>query len=155
MRHNKKLIWILAVLLTVVWGAVIYRVVEAVSQGDSGDVAVQEPAKTATSRDVNRVEFKEDIRDPFEFRAEIIRKGAAKKDTTANAVWTEPPFKLVGIMQKDKLTTAVIQRNDGVTFFVRKGDTLAGMKIFSLDQQTVEYVYRGQRKEWKLGRMMQ
>jgi hypothetical protein len=80
----------------------------------------------------------------FEMASE---QNVVKKDTTANSNWREPPFKLVRIMQKDKLTTAVLQRDDGATFFVRKGDTLAGAKILSLDQQIVEYAYRGQRKE--------
>jgi hypothetical protein len=149
-RHNKKLVWVLAVLVTVIWGVVIYRIVEAVSQGDSGDVTALGPTSVAPSKEGSRVDFKDDVRDPFEFRADVPKKSIAKKDTTANAAWTEPPFKLVGIMQKDKLTTAVLQRNDGATFFVRKGDTLSGVKILSLDQQMVEYTYRSQKKTWKL-----
>ena len=150
MRHNKKLIWVLAVLLTVVWGAVIYRVVEAVSQGDSEDVAAPESANAAPSKESRRIAFGEDVRDPFEFHAEARKTVTARKDTAAKPAWIEPPFKLVGIMQKDKLTTAVLQREDGVTFFVRKGDTLAGIKILSLDQQTVEYAYQNQKKSWRL-----
>jgi hypothetical protein len=149
-RHNKKLIWVLGVVLTVVWGAVIYRIIDAVSQGDAGDASVREPTKVASSKETNRIEFKEGVRDPFEFLAEVHKKSITKKDSSANAAWTAPPFKLVGIMQKDKLTTAVLQRDDGVTFFVRKGDTLGGLKILSLDQQTVEYLYRSQKKSWKL-----
>ena len=140
----------LAVVLTVVWGAVIYRIVEAVSQGDSGDVTTLGPTTAAPSKEGSRVDFKDDVRDPFEFRADVPKKSIAKKDTTANAAWVVPPFKLVGIMQKDNLITAVLQRNDGVTFFVRKGDTLGGLRILSLDQQTVEYAYRGEKKTWKL-----
>lgn len=104
----------------------------------------------ASAKETNRIEFREDVRDPFDFRTEVQRKSVAKKDTAVNAAWLDPPFKLVGIMQKDKLTTAVLQRDDGVTFFVRKGDTLGGVKILNLDRQTVEYVYRSQKKSWKL-----
>ena len=155
MRHNKKLIWVLAVILTLVWGAVIYRIVDAVSQGDTGDAAIQETTKVVSSKETNHIDFSENVKDPFEFRTEVHKKVLVQKDSTAKLAWTEPPFKLVGIMQKDNLTTAVLQRDDGVTFFVRKGDTLAGLKILTLDQQAVEYVYRGQRKEWKLSRALQ
>jgi Tfp pilus assembly protein PilP len=142
--------WVLAVVVTVIWGAVIYRIVDAVSQGDTGDAAIQETTKVVSSKETHHIDFSENVKDPFEFRSEVHKKVIVQKDTTAKVAWTEPPFKLVGIMQKNDLTTAVLQRDDGVTFFVRKGDTLAGLKVLTLDQQTLEYMYRNQKNSWKL-----
>lgn len=144
--------WILGILVIAIWGAVVYRIVDAIAQGDSGDNIVQGSAIAGTTRASGQFAYKEDVRDPFAFRAEPPRKPGVKRDTTVGAGWTEPPFKLVGIMQKDRLTTAVLQRNDGATFFVRKGDTLSGLKVLAIDQESMKYEYRNQRRSWTLVR---
>lgn len=154
MKHNKKLTFVLTLLVVGIWGTIVYRFVEAVSESDSGEVILSDqelssrPAKAS-----ERFIYKDDVRDPFQFRTPQPKQQAASKDTASKAIWTEPPFKLVGIMQKERVTTAVLQRDDGTTVFVRKGDTLSGLRILSIADDSVQYAYRNQRRTWSLGRV--
>ena len=155
MKQNKGLTVVLAVLVLAIWGTIIYRIVDAVSEGDSEEVIIPQSGTSSSEKAGERFVYKDDVRDPFQFRSESSRKPVAAKDTTVTPIWTEPPFKLVGIMQKERLATAVLQRDDGATFFVRKGDTLGGLKILNIDQKRVEYLYRAQKRSWNIAPVAQ
>ena len=150
MIHNKKLLWVLGILLAGIWGTVIYLIVSAVGEGGSGESVTVEGPAGGSSPVTERFVYRKDVRDPFAFRQEVQKKASGKKDSTTAKAWSEPPFKLIGIVRKDQMATAVLQRADGETFFVRKGDTLGGMKVLGIEAPLVRYAFRGQDRTWSL-----
>jgi hypothetical protein len=153
-KHNKKLTFFLALLVVGIWGTIVYRFVAAVSDSDSGEVILSgQESSVHLAKASERFIYKDDVRDPFQFRPPPPKQRAASKDSSTKPIWTEPPFKLVGIMQKERVTTAVLQRSDGATFFVQKGDTLAGLKILSVTDTLVQYRYANQHRSWSFGRI--
>lgn len=148
---NKKLTRVLAVLVIVVWGSVAYRVYVSIVQ-TYGDVAAHASRIDISGKDMPvPYLYASDVRDPFRY---VV---SARKDSTKRAVhsatlaaWTPPPMKLAGVLAADKIKTAILERSDGVVFFVHEGDTLAGVKVLKIHDRMVRYTYRMKSDEWEL-----
>ncbi len=145
---QKPLTRALMILLLMIWGAVAYQVVDAVSRMDSPP----EPA-SACAIPEKRPPFiyKADVPDPFTGRQ-------ANADSTVRIIrkkpkplpWMPPPLALTGILTQKKKATAVLQSSDGTTFFLGRGDTLRGVRILRIDPRVVLYSYSGKKGQWVL-----
>ncbi len=148
---NKKLTRVLAVLVIAVWGSIGYQVYVSIVQV-YGDVAAPASRIDMSGKEMPvPYVYASDVRDPFRY---VV---SARKDSTKRAVysatlaaWTPPPMKLTGVLFADKVKTAILERSDGVVFFVHEGDTLAGVKVWKIHDRMVRYTYQKKNDEWEL-----
>lgn len=145
---QKPLTRVLMILLLMIWGAVAYQVVDAVSRMDA-------PPEPASARAIPEKRppfvYKADVPDPFTgrlVRVDSTLGGVRKKPKPLP--WMPPPFALTGILTQKKKATAVLQASDGTTFFLGRGDTLRGVRILRIDPKIVSYSYSGMKAQWVL-----
>ncbi len=145
---QKPLTRVLMILLLMIWGAVAYQIVDAVSRMD----APPEPASALAIPEKRQpFVYKADVPDPFTGRQ-------AQADSTAQRMrkkpkplpWMPPPLALTGILTQKKKATAVLQATDGTTFFLARGDTLRGVRILRIEPKIVSYSYSGKKAQWVL-----
>jgi len=148
MKNNKKLTWFLAAILVGIWSAIAYQVFEAVGFADDEGVETSAP-KAAPQNAGERFTFEQDVRDPFQY---VVRKERPKEVRQAlrEVLWVPPPFRLTGIVIKEKRKIAVLETADGATHFVAEGETLGGVTLLKILERTVTYKYLNQTKDWAL-----
>lgn len=145
---QKPLTRVLMVLLLMIWGAVAWQVVDAVSRMDA-------PPEPTSARAIP------EKRPPFVYRADVpdpFTGRQAKADSTVRRIrkkpkplpWMPPPLALTGILTQKKKATAVLQGSDGTTFFLGRWDTLLGVRILRIEPKMVSYSYSGKKALWVL-----
>jgi Tfp pilus assembly protein PilP len=147
---NKKLTWVLVALVAGIWGTIAYQLYTSMAEDDRDNSPSVSPMQLSS----NPVPFvyASDVRDPF--RYVVARRDTTKKvsPTTPTKVWTPPALKLSGILLTGKRRTAMLEGTDGAVFFVHEGDTLRGVKLLKISDQTVGYVYQSKKDEWTIPR---
>ena len=146
MRH-RKLTWFLALIVAGVWGSIAYQVyssitVESKDQSVFQDKKVHMGAREAYAYVCN-------VRDPFAY-VSAVRVPMKGMGSARLSEWIPPPLKLSGILRNGKSKTAVLERNDGDVFFVHEGDTLEGVRVLSIQDRVVHYVYRMRSSVWAI-----
>jgi hypothetical protein len=152
MKENKKLIWILGVLVLAVWGMIARQILNAVTTEDSDD-ASSPRVESSSYTSIERFVYSDEARDPFHYITPhvVLRKDTARKNGQKQfPVWTPPPLKLSGILLDKKKRTAMLEGNDGTILFVHEGDTLNGIRLVAIRQSSVTYLYRRKQKKLKL-----
>ena len=151
MKHSRKLIQVLLVLVLVVWGTIAYRIYDSINANDASDVSVRLPSGTDASRFTQKYIYVNDVRDPFRYIVPPQRDSTKKHPATKpQIVWTPPPFKLSGILMAKKKKTAMLEGTDGSVFFLHEGDTLKGMKVLKIQDRSVEYRFTKRKELLKL-----
>jgi hypothetical protein len=145
-KQNRLVSGVLVLALVVVWGAVVFRVMNAVD--DSASRETSTPSAPQAERPAP-FEYTPDARDPFAAPTRSQPRGSESRDEER---WTPPPFTLTGILTKDRITLAVLERIDGTVFLLQERDTLEGVEILRVDGQRVEYSYGKRRGAWTLER---
>ena len=133
--------------LIAVWGSIAYQLVEAVDKTENEEIETTYP-REIPKRSAEKFTFNDNVRDPFKY----VNWTESKKQKPAqqSVLWVPPPFRLTGIVVKDKEKMAVLEGPDGTTYFVSEGETLNGVKLQKILQYTVTYKYLGQTKDWAL-----
>jgi hypothetical protein len=151
-RENKKFTVILVVALTVVWGGVIYRVVDAVwGAAEEDTAAISGQSMRVAGEESFR--YDGDARDPFAFHPVIRRdtlKARSKTILPEPTPWTPPPFKLIGIIIDKSKRTAILEDATGETFYLSQKDTLAGVTILQIEPHLVRYSFKKENRDWIL-----
>lgn len=152
MKNNKLLTWLLTVVLLGVWGSIVYQLVSDTNgkrdfRTDDKDLFMPAP------NDTQRFTYTADVRDPFQLIPPTQKKAAVKKEAVIQPqLWVPPPFRLTGIVENNKKKTAILEGNDGTSYFLVAGDSVSGVKIVKIEKEKVEYDYANQEKEWVLER---
>lgn len=147
---NKKLAWALVVLVAGIWGTIAYQLYVSMTKDDGGDSAPTHRVESSSIAASAPFVYAGNVRDPF--RYVVVRRDTTKRANQAipKKVWTPPPLKLNGILLAGKRRTAMLEGDDGTVFFLREGDTLRGVKLLNISDQTVGYVYQSKKVEWVL-----
>ncbi len=146
--HSKPVTWFLAVALVAIWGAIFYNIYDSISTGDSDVESVVGPASPQKISG-ERFVYTDDVRDPFRRTPLVERKMEPRPAITVPA-WVPPPLRLSGILVSGKKHTAIVERGDGSTLFMKEGDTLSGVKILKITPAAVEYIFNKKKAEWAL-----
>lgn len=148
MNANKKITWVLMASLIAIWGSIAYQLVEAVGKSDNEEVETSHPNE-ALRPSKEKFTFEGNIRDPFRY---VTRNESARKPAPVqqSVMWVPPPFRLTGIVVKDKDKIAVLEGPDGATYFVSEGETLNGLKLLKILERSVTYKYLDQTRDWAL-----
>jgi hypothetical protein len=145
---QKPLTRVLMILLLMIWGAVAWQVVDAVSRMDASPESVSVPELPEKRPPYV---YRADVPDPFtgrKVRADSSLGRTGKKPKSLR--WMPPPLALTGILTQKKKATAVLQASDGTTFFLGRGDTLHGVRILRIEPKMVSYSYGGKKAQWVL-----
>ncbi|HOV98348.1 MAG TPA: hypothetical protein PK595_02110 [Bacteroidota bacterium] len=152
MRANKKITYFLAVVLLIVWGAIGYQIITALSQKDDDEGTI------ATTFDVEK-DFKkssylyiDDVRDPFKFSSSVKAESTSRvrKPAIASPINVPPPFRLTGIVLDKNKKTAMLEGYNGSVYFLHENDTIDGLKILKITENEVNYFWRKQKGKWEL-----
>ena len=154
MKTNKKLFWVLVILVLGIWGAIAYQVFVAVTESDT-DLALDAPRAMERTQDVAGYVYKDDVRDPFHFGAPVGSGSKKNVNSPPPPVWSPPPFRLTGILMTKKKKTAMLEATDGAVYFLREGDTLQGVKVLKIQPHTVRYSYQKMNALWELDSLQQ
>jgi hypothetical protein len=153
MKENKWIVWSLGIVLLGLWGAIGYQVVEAIYGVDADE------ERSNVSADGGKIleeigvhHYRANVRDPFTFPGNAPGDSTRSKQTIPPAVPEPVPFTLSGILRDQKRKTAILETRDGSTFFLREGDTLRGVRIIKIGEQSVNYMFRKQTMVWHLER---
>ena len=149
---NRKITWILLVLVAAIWGTIAYQLYASITERDA-DVAAPSVGSQTTDKDVSiAYVYLKDVRDPFRYGS--IEGDSTKRQghTAQKTVWVPPPVKLTGILAAGKRKTAMLQTNDGAVHFLRVGDTLRGVRVLKISGNSVGYQYQKKNDEWSLPR---
>jgi len=151
MRHSKKLMRLLLLLVLGIWGAIAYRIYASIVAGDSSGTSLHVPSEPDKNRPVEPYVYAKDVRDPFRYvlprRRDTSKLHAV---TEPPVVWTPPPFRLTGILVAQKNKTVMLEGSNGSAFFLHEGDTLSGVRILKIKDKTVSYAYQKKKMEWVL-----
>lgn len=146
MKSNKKVTWLLTVLVLGTWGTVAHQLmnVVAATRPESANESTGQSAPLGRDRFV----YKDTLRDPFY----LVLKHPARRDTSRKALtpFHLPPFKLTGILAGGKKRTAMVEGKNGETYFLNVGDTLRGITLLRINANNVVYSYEKRRLEWTL-----
>jgi hypothetical protein len=136
MKNNKKLTWLLGVLLLGVWGTIAHELVGDVG-GDTDET--ENGALADADMTIERYVYDDDVRDPFyaRLRPPVRHDTTKKKPVVPKQVLALPTLKLTGILTASKKRTAMIEAMNGTVFFLHEGDTLQGVKLTKMTEQTV------------------
>jgi hypothetical protein len=151
MKSNRILTLILLLAVVLVWGSVGYRVFAALAS--SGGEETMEPAgDLPTGEVVELYHYSPDTRDPFTVNYPL-RHVPRVKQPLPKEIWMPPPLRLSGIVARGNYLLALIEGVDGSVSFLQRGDTLKGVKILRVAQDSVTYSYRKKQGGWKLERL--
>ena len=152
--RSKRLTWPLVTLALSIWGAVAYRIYDSVEGDGIENSGIKIPQNINKPIAPNRYVYASDVRDPFRFV--LPRRW---EDTSGHSmpqkpkvVWSPPPFRLTGILMASKKRTAMLEGQNGAVFFLKEGDTLAGVRVLKIKEQAVKYSYTGKTSDWVLER---
>lgn len=145
-NKNKKLTWLLAVLVLGTWGTVAHQLMNVVAT--TSPQSPYENVERGVPFVRDRFAYKDTLRDPFY----PVVKAVPKRDTLRKVAMplAPPPFTLSGILSGGKRRTAMVEGKNGETFFLNEGDTLAGIKLLRISQNGVVYSYGKRKLEWSL-----
>ncbi len=149
---NKKNIKILVPIVVLIWGLVIYNIVDAFSSEDMA--MLKNTASTFKAPEVHKKEafaLLPIARDPF--LGTMYHKPKAKKTTRKTIrqeiVW--PSIKYEGFISGTSKKTSVYLLNiNGQQHLVKKGDTLQNIKVIRGNQENLKLKYKGQTKEFTI-----
>jgi Tfp pilus assembly protein PilP len=150
MKNSRILTLILLLAVFLVWGAVGYRVFSALASS-SGEEAIEPAADLSAVEAAELYHYSPDTRDPFTV-SHPLRHEPRVKHPLPKEIWTLPPLRLSGIVARGRSLMALIEGVDGSVSFLQKGDTLKGVKILRVAQDSVTYSYRKKQGGWKLER---
>lgn len=147
---SKKNIKILLPLVVLIWGLVIYNIVDAFSSED-----IAKNSHTTSSFKAPKVVEKETFAmlpissDPF--LGTIYHKPKANKKKQRKVIqeieW--PTIKYEGFISgATKKTTVFMLTINGYQHLVKKGDTLQRLKVLKGNQENIKLKYKGQTKEF-------
>lgn len=150
MNRRLTLNLVLGTALLVVWGTIALRLVEA-ANGDSG--AGAESAVVPTGPRSPYV-YTADVRDPFTgFQKRPARKPPDSLSThTRKSPWTPPPFRLSGTLLRTGRRMAILEGEGGEVYYLAERDTLSGVRIIKVYQDSVRFAYNGRRALWAIAR---
>jgi hypothetical protein len=118
MKINKKIIWLLATVLVIIWGVIAYQIIAAIYFGGDEEVLSENVmAKSAGTRTVQFL-YVENVRDPFRYFVPVkdtIKKSILKPLQTTVL---PSPFRLTGIILNAKRRTAVIDKTKPSYIFI-------------------------------------
>ncbi len=148
--RNRFLTKLLFLAVILVWGTVGYRLFATLAS--TGDNEATGPVADLPSPDtLGLYRYRADTRDPFVVRDSPAR-GPRLKKTSPKEIWTPPPLKLSGIVARRKSFMALVEGSDGSVSFMKRGDTLQGLKVLQVVQDSVTYFYRKKKGGWKFDR---
>ncbi len=150
MKNNKKIVWLLGILLLGVWGTILYQVYDHFyyEREPAGDENITVNDIHAASLNEQYV-YEPTMRDPFRFTTDPEQKSVKKKEPAVPVpIWMPPPLKLTGILRNTNRQSALVEGSDGTAHFLHEGDTLAGMVILKIKDRTVMYKFHGKASEW-------
>ena len=155
MRTNKKITWLLAILVIFIWGTVGYRLLDSIDADDSKNVVGHNPPTPAANQSLTNYVYRNDVRDPFRIIMPSRSDSIKTRREIPKRAWVPPPIKLAGILQGKKKRTAMLEGTNGSVFFLQEGDTLGGVKILRIKDQTVTYLFLKEKKDWVLDQPLQ
>jgi hypothetical protein len=101
------------------------------------------------NQDITPFKYLVGTRDPFsQIKEESPRK--LKPAGPPPPAWAPPPLHLVGITISPKKRIATVEDELGGTHFLTEGDTLSGVRVLRIHDQSVSYRYRSRTTEWVL-----
>jgi len=149
---NKKNIKILVPVVVLIWGLVIYKIVDAFSSEDM--TMLKNTPSTFKAPEVHEKETFALLpiqSDPF--LGTMYHKPKAKKTTHRNIrqeiVW--PSINYEGFISGTTKKTTVFMLNiNGQQHLVKKGDILQNIKVIKGNQENLKLKYKGQTKEFTI-----
>lgn len=151
MKTNKKITYLLAAFLVIIWGAIAYQIISALYQNDDEDTNIASTLSDTKDYKKSGYVYVDDVRDPFKF-GYTIKKDTVHKNKKLNValVWVPPPFRLTGILIDKQKKTVILEGNDGSVYFLQECDTLGGVKILGITEKEVKYYWQRQKGKWEL-----
>jgi hypothetical protein len=148
---NRRMTWWLVLLVVGIWGTIAYQLYASISSADEDGSGSSGLPRMQRQEAAAVFVYSRDVRDPFRYTT-IVRMDTTRRSSyqTIPQVWVPPTVKLSGILTTGKRKTAMLERNDGVVFFLHEGDTLRGVKLLKIKAQGVSYVYQKKKDEWGL-----
>jgi hypothetical protein len=155
---------LLGVLAIVIWGHNSYRFITGVSAEEDTTVSGHDLGVEWSwdSQDSSATEtqwvFDPQYRDPFQSWLLPVpkapepaknRKPERRSGRQSLIPAEQPQIKLVGIIQDERGTLAVVEDNANMTWFALPGDTVSQSMITEVKSTSIRYRYKG--KEFTLG----
>jgi len=147
---NKKLLYILIPLCAFVWGAILYNIMNVVSDGEelvaANSVIVE---KTAVVHKAETFSINVNYRDPFldkVFKPRVVKK-VERQIKKQPFVW--PKIEFQGVFKKPNSSDLLgIISVNGSEEIVQKGATIDEVKIISIKSNEIKVSFKGETKKF-------
>lgn len=150
---SRRLTWVLASIVVVIWGTIARQFYTGVAEGETGGPAAVELVDLTRLQSEETYVYRDDVRDPFQPSPPAAKHEPLRiKRELGKSGEAVPPLKLSGILLAKSGRIAMLEGSDGSMFFAREGDTLRAIKVVRIEQQAVNYLYQNQKNKWILAR---
>ena len=155
MLKGKNGLYILLPLVTVIWGAIIYKVVDAFST-DEATVADIIPVKESKFKTLEREEFSitSVARDPFLGTLYKKKTPVKKKKTTSvkqEVFWPQVQYKGLVSDKNSGASIFLVEINNAVQFY-KKGQTFQELQLIKGNKDKITLKYQGSKKEFPISK---